>query len=178
MPTNHEHSDGQACGECPVATASRRVFLRNAAIAVVGALSLTAAASTAEALLTSMTETAPIGGTGDLRTYPIPPADGIAIDAANDVILARWQNRAYAFSLRCPHRGSRLEWLANEQRVYCPKHKARFQPDGFYESGRRSRELDRYAISRTGNSLTVDVTTLRRSDTEPGAWKAAVVELA
>jgi len=178
MPANHEHPDGKACGECPVATASRRVFLRNAAIAVVGALSLTAAASTAEALLSSITETEPLGGSGDMRSYAIPPADGIAVDAANDVILARWQNRAYAFSLRCPHRGTRLEWLANEQRVFCPKHKARFQPDGMHESGRRSRELDRYAVSRSGNMLVVNLTVLRRSDTEPDAWRAAVVELA
>ena len=176
MP-NHDGPENKACHECPAAMATRRIFLRNAAMAVVGALSLTAAASTAEGLLSSMTETQPLDAAGDLRSYAIPPGDGIAIDAANDVILARWQNRAYAFSLRCPHRGTRLEWLANEERVFCPKHKARFQPDGVHESGRRSRELDRYAISRSGSALLVDLTALRRSDIEPDAWKAAVVEL-
>ena len=177
MTINHRPGE-KGCDECPVATASRRVFLRNAAIAVVGALSLTAAASTASALLDSMREAEPLDIAGDLRTYAIPATDGIVIDAANDVMLARWQNRAYAFSLKCPHRGTRLEWLGNENRVFCPKHKARFQPDGLHDSGRRSRDLDRYEISRKGNTLIVDLTAIRRSDSDSAAWNAAVVALA
>jgi len=41
-----------------------------------------------------------------MRTYAIPTADTISVDVANDVILARSQNRVYAFSLKCPHRTS------------------------------------------------------------------------
>jgi nitrite reductase/ring-hydroxylating ferredoxin subunit len=146
-------------------------------MAALGALSLSVAGSTAAALLDSVKETEPLDVGGNLRTYTIPAADGIVIDAGNDVMLARWQNRAYAFSLKCPHRGTRLEWLGNERVVFCPKHKAKFQPDGFHDSGRRSRDLDRYEISRSGNALLVDLGTLHQSDAEPEAWKAAMVVL-
>jgi hypothetical protein len=36
-------------------------------------------------------------------TYPIPASDGATIDKDNDVILARYQGKVYAFGLACPH---------------------------------------------------------------------------
>jgi nitrite reductase/ring-hydroxylating ferredoxin subunit len=161
------------CHTCPVATASRRAFLRDVGLAAAAALAV--AALPAAALAESVVETSPRGRLGQRRLYAIPPGDSISVDTANDVIIARWQNRVYAFSLRCPHRGTRLEWRANEQRFFCPKHKARFNPDGAHDSGRASRDLDRHAITKEGSSIAVDLDTVFRADSDPSAWGAAVV---
>jgi nitrite reductase/ring-hydroxylating ferredoxin subunit len=113
-----------------------------------------------------------------VRSYTIPAADGVYVDAATDVILARWQNQVYAFSIACPHRGATLEWRPAENRVFCPKHKARFRPDGAHDSGRQSRDLDRFDIRRAGEQVIVDLDGLRRADTDSAAWLSAVVRVA
>ena len=89
------------------------------------------------------------------------------------MILVRWRERAYAFSTKCPHRGARLEWHPSEDRDFCPKHTARFRPDGAHDSGRKSRDLDRYDIRREGTSLVIRLDALRRADTDPTGWAAA-----
>jgi hypothetical protein len=61
--------------------------------------------------------------------------------------------------------------------VFCPKHKARFRPDGAHDSGRASRDLDRYALNRQGSSIVVNLDTLHRADQEPEAWRSAVIVL-
>ena len=163
------------CNKCPAAMASRRAFLRDIGLTVIGALALTVVTRPAAALAESVGETSALGTSGAQRMYTLPATDSIAIDAGNDVILARWKNHVYAFSLRCPHRGSRLEWLAAERRVFCPKHKARFRPDGAHDSGRGSRDLDRFELSRNGSSIVVNLDVLHRADQEPEAWGAAVI---
>ena len=170
-----------ACNHCP-ALANRRAFLRHAALAAVATLAA-AGLSPAGALAETVRGIAPREGTGrgsvgTERSYEIPSGDSISVDAANDVILARWQNRVYAFSLRCPHRGTRLEWHADEGRIFCPKHKARFRPDGAHDSGRRTRALDRYAVRRQGAQLVVDVADVLQEDADAPAWAAAAVTLA
>jgi len=165
------------CGQCPVAQAGRRAFLRDIGLAVVAALAVGVVGAPATALGESVTETSPLRGVGRERSYALPAADSIAIDTDNDIIIARWQNTVYAFSLKCPHKGTRLEWLSGERRVFCPKHKARFRPDGSHESGRRSRDLDRYDVNRQGPSMVVSLDALRRQDTEPEAWRDAVLVL-
>ncbi|MCC7194291.1 MAG: Rieske (2Fe-2S) protein [Gemmatimonadaceae bacterium] len=168
---------GAACGECPAAAAGRRAFLRDVAFAAAGALVLTGG-SAARALAASVAPVQPAGASGTQRTYPIPARDAIQVDASNDLILARWQGKVYAFSLRCPHRGARLEWRENEGRVFCPKHKARFAPDGTHDSGRESRDLDRYEIARQGASVTVDLGAVLHADQDADAWRAAVITVA
>lgn len=167
------------CAECPIGS-SRRAFLRDIGLAV-GAVLAAGAIGPTLALAESVSEIAPSRSgarAGRTRTYAVPAVNSISVDAGNDVILARWDTRVYAFSLRCPHRGTRLEWLDDERRVYCPKHKARFRPDGSHESGRRTRDLDRYSISRQGqSSIAVDLSALHRANEEPEAWESAVVVL-
>ena len=166
-----------ACHDCPAAAATRRAFLRDMGAAAVAALALAATASPAAALAQSVSELRAIEAVGRRRVYEIPQSDSVAVDQTNDVIIARWQNRVYAFSIKCPHRGSRLEWHGNEQRVFCPKHKARFQPDGSHASGRQSRDLDRYGLTREGSSLIVELDAVLRADRDPATWRAAVVVL-
>jgi len=165
------------CHDCPAATASRRAFIRDVGIMVATLVAAGAAASPAAALARTVAEVRPSGANGASRTYALPSADSIAVDVANDVILARWEGRVYAFSLKCPHRGTRLEWHNDEQRIFCPKHKARFTPNGAHDSGRGSRDLDRYSVSRQGNSVIVDLGSPLRADTDGVAWRAAVIIL-
>ncbi len=161
----------RASGSC-FFTVDRRAFLRATALGVLGALAGEAALPT----LASAVGTAAPTATGKLELrYALPPADGVAVDEANEVILVRWRERAYAFSTKCPHRGARLEWRPAESRVFCPKHKARFRYDGAHDSGRRSRDLDRYDIRREGTSLVIRLDTIRRADTDPTGWAAATV---
>jgi nitrite reductase/ring-hydroxylating ferredoxin subunit len=121
---------------------------------------------------------APLSGAGGQRAYRLPAADGATVDAANDLIIARWQGRVYAFSLRCPHRGTRLEWHADEARIFCPKHKARFRPDGAHDSGRSTRDLDRYGVRRQGEELIVNFAILYRADQNAAAWEGSTVQVA
>ena len=113
--------------------------------------------------------------TGNQRHYDLPRSDGVAVDSDNEVILARWQGHVYAFSLRCTHRGTRLVWHADESRVFCPKHKARFRPDGAHDSGRITRSLDRYGLRLEGGAVVVELDMLYRLDEDPAGWTAAVM---
>ncbi|HET9424620.1 MAG TPA: Rieske (2Fe-2S) protein [Gemmatimonadaceae bacterium] len=164
------------CGGCELAKASRRAFLRDMAMAAIGAIAINALVP-AEAMAAGVTEVLPAARRGTQRVYSLPASDSIQVDVDNEVIIARWQNRVYAFSTKCPHKGAKLEWRANEKKIFCPKHKARFDADGQHFSGRRSRSLDRYDLARAGDSVTVNVDALRREDRDAEAWKAAVVVL-
>ena len=163
--------------DCPIAAAGRRRFLRDVGAMVAAALAVGALASPAAALVNAVAEVGPTNAAGPLRTYALPSTDSISIDVANDVILARWQGRVHAFSLKCPHRGARLEWHEDEQRIFCPKHKARFTAEGTHDSGRGSRDLDRYRLSRQNGSIVVDLASVLRTDADPGAWRAAVIDI-
>jgi len=144
---------------------------------VAGLFAVGAIASPAAALVHAASEIRSTGTNGVMRTYAIPTVDTISVDAGNDVILARWQNRVYAFSLKCPHRGTHLEWITDQRRIFCPKHKARFTPNGTHDGGRGSRDLDRYAITRQGSAVLVDVGTVLRADIDREAWQAAVIAI-
>ena len=84
-----------------------------------------------------------------------PAEDGVTIDKDHEVILARYQQAVYAFSLSCPHQKTPLRWQAEDHTFRCPKHKSRFQPDGVFVDGRATRSMDRYAIRREGNEVWV-----------------------
>ena len=168
------------CGGCKLAAASRRAFIREMATAAVGMLAVSALRPAA-ALAGSALAVEPVGngnGGGRLqRSYALPTSDVIQVDVDNEVIIARWQNRVYAFSTRCPHKGATLRWLDDEEKIFCPKHKARFGRDGAHLSGRGTRALHRYDISRSGNSIVVDLDVVLRQDTDASAGKAAVIVL-
>lgn len=163
------------CQACPHAT-DRRAFLRHMALAVAGTLAVTGL-SPGAAFASGARYIAPLATRGSQRRYDLPRADGVSIDGSNEVILARWQGHVYAFSLKCPHRGTTLVWHADESRVFCPKHKARFRPDGAHESGRNTRSLDRYALHLEGGAVVVELDTLYRVDENPAGWNGAVISV-
>ncbi|HTD70459.1 MAG TPA: Rieske 2Fe-2S domain-containing protein, partial [Gemmatimonadales bacterium] len=77
----------------------------------------------------------------------------------------------------CPHQNTALKWLRDEGRFQCPKHKSRYQPDGVFISGRATRNMDRLAVRREGDTIVVNVDKLYRSDQNAADWAAAVVAL-
>jgi len=156
----------------------RRTFLRQASgFAGAVLVGLGAAPAAAEAMTREVRalDGAPSVGAARAWQYPLPAADGAHIDADNEVLLVRWTGRVYAFSLSCPHRGGTIRWEGAG--AFCPKHKARFSPEGANVGGRRTRALDRYAIRRAGASVVVDITALLEHDADAAAWEAAWVQV-
>lgn len=164
------------CPECPIAMANRRKFLRDMGIAAAATL-LASGLSPAAALANLVAEIRPLRRRGPLLSYAVPKGEAVLVDSDNDVIIARSGRFAHAFSTRCPHKGARLQWHEDESKIFCPKHKARFDASGDHVSGRRSRNLDRYAIRIQDDALAVDTDTLYREDEQPDAWQKAVVAI-
>jgi nitrite reductase/ring-hydroxylating ferredoxin subunit len=170
----HEDCEQQDC----FLPTSRRHFLRDSFLSVAGALVAVGMNKTA-AFAMPLDFTSARRSTGSTRSYSVPAGDGAQIDKDNDVILVRWQNAIYAFNLSCPHQNTALKWDDRDHGFQCPKHHSRFQPDGSYikDSGRATRNMDRFAIQREGSGVTVDLDKLYQEDTDGPQWAAAVVRL-
>lgn len=163
--------NSQAVGASTHDPQPRRDFLREAA-----SLVACAALGTSPGRLT-VTLTEALRIVGEEAVYPIPAQDETTIDREHEVMLAREQNRVYAFSLWCPHQHTALRWQAEDRRFRCPKHKSTFQPDGSFISGRATRALDRYALRREGDTVVVDLSAVLQEDKDAERWGKAVVEL-
>jgi nitrite reductase/ring-hydroxylating ferredoxin subunit len=154
---------------------SRRGFLGQiSSAAIAAALASELAGSDADAL--PISELSGAGAEAE-RTYPLPAADSVTIDRDAQVILVRHQNRVYAFSLACPHENTALRWREQDVRFQCPRHQSKYQPDGTFISGRATRNMDRFAVRRAGDTIVVDVNQWFRSDQQAPQWAAAVVAL-
>jgi Rieske Fe-S protein len=111
--------------------------------------------------------------------YAIPALDGAQVDKRNEVILVRWQNAIYAFNLSCPHQNTALKWNDSDKGFTCPKHHSRFTASGDYiaDSGRATRNMDRFAIVRDGAGIRVDLDKLYEADKETAEWTAAFIKV-
>jgi nitrite reductase/ring-hydroxylating ferredoxin subunit len=161
------------CGACAV-PGDRRKFLRDAALAVAGALVAVGAPRTLAAAPLEFIASKRVAGK---LTYPIPAADGAQIDGDNQLILVRWQNSVYALSLSCPHQNTTLRWDEADSRFLCPRHHSQYRPDGTFIQGRATRGMDRMAIERSGTGVIVDSDRLYEQDTDTDEWNAAAVRL-
>lgn len=170
-------STAESCDTCPLgAVMERRAFLREAAVAAVGVFAaLGVGAPEARAL--PVRAVAALSARGDERTYPIPTADGATIDKEESIIVARWQNAVYVFSLACPHQNTALKWEQRDAQFQCPKHHSRYRPDGSFIEGRATRGMDRFGVRRDGEKVVVDLDKLYQQDSDPAEWKAAVISL-
>lgn len=173
--SDSENNRSDACTGCELA--DRRAFITRMAATAVGALiGLGMSAERALAMplgvITGMRQ-----GDGGPVTYPIPAADGATIDRANDVILARYQGRVFAFGLACPHQNTALRWNEKDGRFKCPKHNSRYQPDGLFIDGRATRGMDRFSVAIQGANVVVDVNAMHKQDADPTGWAAAMVKL-
>ena len=163
------------CNTCPIASTTRRAFVRDAMIGVAGALATLGISSSAAALPVSMIEA--LARKDEKITYAIPTADGVRIDKDNEVILVRWQGAVYAFNLSCPHQRTALRWNAAAKEFQCPKHKSKYTPIGSFISGRATRGMDRFAITRQGGNVIVDADEMFEEDENEAEWKAAFVKV-
>jgi len=118
-----------------------------------------------------------LGRAGDELTYPIPAEDGAQIDKDNQVITVRYQQKAYAFNLACPHQNTAVRWKSEDNQFQCPKHHSRYRPDGVFISGRATRGMDRFAVRKDGGKLVVNVSKFYKQDEDGSQWDAAFVTL-
>lgn len=151
----------------------RRDFLKQAARLVTAAVVGTGWVSASPAL--PLTMAGPSATHGNELTYPIPVADGATIDRDNGVIVVRFQGKAFAFNLSCPHENAAVRWKSALGRFECSRHDSVYSPAGVYTSGRATRNMDRFPVKRNGSSIVVDVSRLVQSDREKAEWDAAVV---
>jgi len=169
------------CDAClPAEAVERRRFVRDAvlaAAAAAGAVGAIAAWTRDAAALSVVFDAGRREGAGADKAYPIPASDGVVIDKKESVIVARFDGKAYAFSLACPHQNTALRWDGKAGRFQCPKHKSRYQPDGVFIDGRATRGLDRFAVRREGDQLMVNLDALYEEEVHAAAWKAAFVQL-
>ena len=163
----------ETCADrCPI---ERARFLRSTAVAAlagiagVGFLAGSASAQSVGSISPSRTQ-------GTTLNYALPPRDGAWVDAANGVIVARVKNAVYALSITCPHRAvTKLDWIPTANEFHCPKHDAHFQANGELIDGRPDRSMDRFAIRRSGNTITVDMASIVQQDVAREAWDRAFV---
>ena len=156
----------------------RRRFLRDSFLSVAGAL-IAVGMRKADAFAMPMAFTEATRSTDSMHSYSIPVGDGAQIDKTNGVILVRWQGAVYAFDLSCPHQNTALKWDERDHAFNCPKHHSQFRPNGEYiaESGRATRNMDRFAIAKEGSEIRVDVDKLYREDNDSAQWIAALVKV-
>src|ERR671910_3195997 len=162
------------CGSC--SRPSRRGFLGQISTAALGA-ALASELTGLEVEALPITETRAAAADADERTYPLPATDGVTIDREGQVILVRHKNHVYAFALACPHENTALRWRQQDVRFQCPRHESKYQPDGTFISGRATRNMDRFAVRRAGDTIVVDLNQWFRSDQQAPRWAAAVVVL-
>lgn len=152
----------------------RRAFMRSGLMAVAA---LTAVAGSSVPLHAMARTYARGMRQGDVVSYPMPAADGATLDDEHAVILVRYQGAVSAFSMRCPHKQTPLEWQPDNARFYCPKHKSTFQPEGTLIQGKATRNMDRHPVRLEEGKVVVDTSTTIRSSEDPAAWAAAVVKV-
>lgn len=131
--------------------------------------------------VSSISALEPVGTAGTGRRaairYPMPAADGVSIDTANEVILCRHAGEVFAFALSCPHQNTALKVMPKGAGFQCPRHKSKYQPNGTFVSGRATRNMDRLQIGRDGANIVVDPDIAFESDTDPAKWAAAVLKV-
>lgn len=166
-------AEGHDCGACALAH-TRRDFLRDGAMAALGIFaSLGIGARAASALPVGAARV--IRSTKETKTYAILAQDGAQIDNDAQVILVRWEGKVYAFNLSCPHQNTALRWNDGEHRFQCPKHHSQYQPDGTFITGRATRGMDRFPVTKDGTNVVVDIDNMIKQTDNMAAWQAAVV---
>jgi Rieske Fe-S protein len=151
----------------------RREFLRTGGCFVIGLAALDLPLSLAGLPVIEVTGSGP----ANEKRYPVPAGDSVNIDRQAQVVLVRFQNNIYAFSLACPHEHAAIKWLQKDRRFQCSKHDSKYQPNGTYTSGRATRNLDRFAIHKEDPSIVVDLQHWFESDKNPSGWNSAFVQV-
>ena len=173
--TTDNSSPQSPCHDCEL-NLSRRRLLQGIGLASIAALIGVGVPSSVAIAMTPIPTRARrlLGGN---PSYPIPAADGVQIDRDQEVILVRWQGAVYAFNLSCPHQHTALRWNEGDHQFQCPKHHSKYRPDGTFISGRATRGMDRFTVTRSGNEMVVDVNAMHKEDKDRAGWDAAVLHV-
>ena len=163
---------GSLAGHTCACAGGRRDFLRQATALLAG-LAAGSAGLAAASLPVRFGDAS--SKAGDELTFPIPDSDGAVIDRANAVIVVRFQGKAMVFNLSCPHQNAAVRWRPAEGRFECTKHDSVYSQAGVYQSGRATRNMDRFPVKRSGNSMIANVAQLIQSDEQKAAWEAAFI---
>jgi Rieske Fe-S protein len=143
-----------------------------ASLAVLAALGVPQRAAAAVTPL--LTRARRVGGN---PAYPIPAQDGVQIDRDQEVILVRWQGAVYAYNLSCPHQRTALRWNQADGQFQCPKHHSKYWPDGAFVSGRATRGMDRFSLTRSADEVVVNVGAMHKENQDQSGWDAAILHL-
>ncbi len=162
------------CSDCPLA--DRRHFIAEVARLLSGA-AVAAGLWPKSGTAMPIVFEEPLLRSGDIVVYPIPQAEGATIDRTAQVILVRHGQSVFAFRRTCPHQNTALRWRERDGRFQCPKHKSRYTPDGNFISGRATRGMDRFPVSRDGGNVVVDTSRYFKQDEDPAGWESARVDL-
>jgi Rieske Fe-S protein len=160
------------CNPCACSN-PRRDFIRQIAVLAAGLVAGNRGVAAALELPVAFGGAA--GRVGDEITYPIPASDGATIDRDNAVIIVRFQGKVMAFNQSCPHQTAAVRWRQADLRFECSKHDSVYTPDGTYVGGRATRNMDRFAIKRSGISVIVNVAVMIQSDEQKAVWDAAFI---
>ena len=158
---------------CFASEPNRRDFLHFGGCFIIGLAALGLPSSLAAL---PVVETSGAGGPSE-KHYPVPAGDSVNIDRQAQVILVRFQNNVYAFSLACPHEHASIKWLQKDRRFQCSKHDSKYQPNGTYTSGRATRNLDRFVLRKEETNVVVDLQHWFESDKNPSGWASAFVSV-
>jgi Rieske Fe-S protein len=151
---------------------SRRAFLHDGGC---GLLTLAAMGLVGDVVLPVSAIAA--AGAGKEKTYPIPASDSVNVDRGNSLVVVRYQNHVYAFSLACPHEQAAVKWVEKQRRFFCTKHDSQYTPDGTYQTGHATRNLDRFPVRKEGASLIVSLDRVFHSDANQAAWTSATIDV-
>jgi len=164
-----------SCDGC--ALVGRRAFVRDAGLIAAGVLMALGVSPTRAHAAPVELISALDGGKPEEKSYPLPAKDGSQIDKDNGTIITRWQGKVYVFSLACPHQNTALRWYDKDNAFECPKHHSRFLPDGEYvkDSGRATRNMDRFAVRKDGNNVVANLDKLYQQDDDEASWTASFV---
>jgi nitrite reductase/ring-hydroxylating ferredoxin subunit len=165
-------SGPHACSTCACLN-PRRDFIRQVVVLAAGLVAGSRGLAAAVDLPITLGDA--LGRAGDEITYPIPASDGVTIDRENAVIVVRYQGKVIAFNLSCPHQTAAVRWRQADLRFECSKHDSVYTVDGTYVGGRATRNMDRFAIKKSGPSIIVNVAQMFLSDEQKAAWDAAFV---
>jgi nitrite reductase/ring-hydroxylating ferredoxin subunit len=171
-----QHDEGRppSCDACELSL-DRRRFLQGIGFASIAILAGLGVPDRVAAAMTPLSARARrVAGN---PAYPIPAQDGVQIDRDQEVILVRWQGAVYAYNLSCPHQRTALRWNAGDSQFQCPKHHSKYRPDGEFVSGRATRGMDRFSLTRSGGEVVVDVGAMHKEDQDKSGWDAAVLHL-
>ena len=175
MSQHHDSDPPPHCDTCDLSV-DRRRFLQGVGLASLAALAGLGVPRSVAVAMTPVPARAGRVLAGN-PTYPIPAADGVQIDHEQEVILVRWQGALYAFNLSCPHQRTALRWNEGAGQFQCPKHHSKYRPDGAFVSGRATRGMDRFSVTRAGDEVVVDINAMHKEDQDQAGWDAAVLHL-